>query len=49
MQAGVTAAVTWDFIVSVLPETATAAAFPALAAHGATAEALPEFRALRSH
>jgi glutathione S-transferase len=47
-QAGVTAAVTWEFVQSVLPEVAAASAFPALATHTAAAEALPEFRALPS-
>lgn len=48
-QAGVTVAVVWGFIAGAVPQTASAAAFPALAAHSAAAEALPEFRALPSH
>lgn len=47
-QAGVTVAVTWEFVQSVLPEVAVAAAYPALARHSTAAEALPEFRALPS-
>jgi glutathione S-transferase len=46
-QAGVTAAVVWEFIQSKLPEVGAASARPALVAHGAAAEALPEFQALR--
>lgn len=45
-QAGVTVAVTWEFVRAVSPEAAVAAAHPALAAHSIAAEALPEFRAL---
>ena len=48
-QAGVTVAVAWEFIAGAVPQTAPAVAFPVLAAHSATAEALPEFRALPSH
>jgi hypothetical protein len=36
-------------IAGAVPQTATAVAFPTLAAHRATAEALPGFRALPSH
>jgi len=45
-QAGVTTAVVWEFTQSMLPEVVVAAAHPALVAHAAAAEALPEFRAL---
>ena len=45
-QAGVTTAVVWEFIQSMLPEVVAAGAHPALVAHAAAAEALPEFRAL---
>jgi glutathione S-transferase len=45
-QAGVTSAVVWEFTQAMLPEVVVAAAHPALVAHGAAAEALPEFRAL---
>jgi glutathione S-transferase len=44
-QAGVTTAVVWEFTQSMVPEVVAAAAHPALVAHGAAAEALPEFRA----
>jgi len=44
-QAGITAAVVWHFVQSTLPGVVDAAAHPALAAHSARAEALPEFRA----
>lgn len=47
-QAGVTVAVVWEFVVSMIADTVSAAAYPALAAHSATCEALPEFRALPS-
>lgn len=47
-QAGVTVAVTWDFVASTVPQPVGAAAYPALTAHSAAAEALPEFRALPS-
>jgi glutathione S-transferase len=47
-QAGVTAAVVWEFTQSLLANVVAAAAYPALAAHSAAAEALPEFRALPS-
>lgn len=45
-QAGVTAAVVWEFAQSVLPEIVAASTHPALAAHSVAAEALPEFQAL---
>jgi hypothetical protein len=45
-QAGVTTAVVWEFTQSMVADAAAAAAHPALVAHGAAAEALPEFRAL---
>lgn len=45
-QAGVTAAVAWEFAQSVLPEIVAASTHPALAAHSVAAEALPEFQAL---
>ena len=45
-QAGVTVAVVWEFVQSMLPELVAATAHPALVAHGAAAEALPEFRTL---
>jgi len=48
-QAGVAVAVAREFIAGAVPQTATALAFPVLAVHSATAEALPEFRALPSH
>ncbi len=45
-QAGVTAAVVWEFIQSVQAESlAPVAAYPAVAAHAARAEALPAFLA----
>jgi glutathione S-transferase len=47
-QAGVTVAVTWEFVASAVPQPVGAASYPALAAHSAAAEALPEFRALPS-
>lgn len=47
-QAGVTAAVAWEFAASMVTDTVTAAAYPTLAAHSAACEALPEFRALPS-
>ena len=47
-QAGVTAAVVWEFTQSMLAEVVAASAHPALVAHGAAAEALPEFRSLPS-
>ena len=40
-----TAAVTWHFTQAVLPDVVTAARYPALLAHSAQAERLPEFRA----
>jgi len=46
-QAGVTVAVVWEFIQSKTPEGIAASAHPALVAHAALAEALPEFQALR--
>jgi len=45
-QGGVTAAVVWQFTQAMLPEVVVAARHPALAAHAAAAEALPEFRSL---
>jgi glutathione S-transferase len=45
-QAGVTGAVVWEFTQSMLAEVVVASAHPALAAHTAAAEALPEFLAL---
>ncbi len=48
-QAGVTAAVVWEFTQSLLADVVAAAAHPALVAHSAAAESLPEFRALPSH
>ena len=47
-QAGVTVAVVWEFTQSMLAEVVAASAHPALAAHGAAAEVLPEFRSLPS-
>jgi glutathione S-transferase len=44
-QAGVTTAVVWQFAQAMVPELIVASAYPALAAHSARAEALPEFRA----
>lgn len=44
-QAGVTAAIVWHFMQQTLPGVLDAAAFPALAAHSARAETLPEFAA----
>ena len=45
-QAGVTVAVVWEFTQSMLSEVVDASAHPALVAHAAAAEVLPEFRAL---
>ena len=45
-QAGVTVAVVWEFARAMLPDMVAATAHPALVAHGAAAEALPEFRSL---
>jgi glutathione S-transferase len=45
MQSGVTSAISWHFAQQMLPEVVPAARFPRLAAFGALAEALPEFRA----
>ena len=45
-QAGVTTAVVWEFTQSMLGEVVAASAHPALVAHTAAAEGLPEFRAL---
>lgn len=45
-QAGVTVAVVWEFIQSMQADAVASSAHPALAAHGAAAEALPEFQAL---
>jgi glutathione S-transferase len=42
-QAGVTCAVTWHFVHATLPHLANAADHPALQAHSAQAERLPEF------
>jgi len=42
-QAGVTTAVAWEFIQSRVAQTVVAGRFPALAAHSAAAESLPEF------
>ena len=42
-QSGVSVAVAWHFTQQVLPKVVVAAEFPHLAAHGAAAEALPEF------
>ena len=47
-QAGVTVAVVWEFTRAMLADTVAASAHPALVAHGAAAEALPEFRSLPS-
>jgi glutathione S-transferase len=44
-QAGVTTAVVWQFAQAMVPEVIVASAYPALSAHSARAEALPEFRA----
>jgi glutathione S-transferase len=44
-QAGVTTAVAWHFVQQTLAEVVAAADYPALAAHSARAEALPEFSA----
>ena len=46
-QAGVTVAVVWEFTQSMTPGDVAAGAHPAIAAHAAAAEALPEFRALQ--
>ena len=46
MQAGVTAAVVWDFAQSMVADRVPVAAHPALASYSAAAEALPEFRAM---
>uniref|UniRef100_UPI000381EF3C glutathione S-transferase C-terminal domain-containing protein n=1 Tax=Cupriavidus sp. WS TaxID=1312922 RepID=UPI000381EF3C len=43
-QADVTTAVAWRFTQMMLPQAADAAAYPALAAFSAAAEALPAFR-----
>jgi glutathione S-transferase len=45
---GVTAAVVWEFVRSMLPDAVDPGVHPALVAHGAAAEALPEFRAFPS-
>lgn len=42
-QAGVTVAVVWHFLRTLVPDTIDAAQFPALAAYSAEAERLPEF------
>lgn len=44
-QAGVTVAVTWQFIQKMMPDVVDAAKFPALQAFSVQAEALPAFRA----
>jgi len=44
-QAGISAAVAWDFTQRMLPQAAVAATYPRLAAFSAVAEALPAFRA----
>jgi glutathione S-transferase len=44
-QAGTTVAVVWQFMRAMVPAIVGEAAHPALARHGAAAEALPEFRA----
>ncbi len=44
-QAGVTAAVTWQFTQMMLPEVVTAAVYPALREFSSQAELLPEFKA----
>ena len=44
-QAGVTAAVAWDFTQNTLPEVVPAANYPSLVAFSAKAEKLPEFMA----
>ncbi|MEY2686318.1 MAG: hypothetical protein RL375_516 [Pseudomonadota bacterium] len=44
-QAGLTTAVVWTFTQALLPELVPAARYPALGAHSAQCEALPEFRA----
>lgn len=44
-QAGVTAAVTWQFLQETIPEIVVATGFPALHNFSARAEALPEFSA----
>jgi glutathione S-transferase len=44
-QAGVTVAVTWQFIQQMMPDVVDARKFPALQAFSAQAEALPAFRA----
>ncbi len=44
-QAGLTTAVVWYFTQALLPELVPAARYPALCAHSALCEALPEFRA----
>lgn len=45
-QAAITTAVSWSFTQFMLPEVVPVAAFPALVAHAAAAEALPVFRAI---
>ncbi|MBI3348731.1 MAG: glutathione S-transferase family protein [Burkholderiales bacterium] len=45
-QSGITAAVAWTFMQSLLPEVAPAAGFPHLAAHAAAAEQLAVFQAI---
>ena len=42
-QAGLTSAVVWQFIQRTMPQRVPASEFPALGAHSARAEALPEF------
>jgi glutathione S-transferase len=44
-QAGLTTAVVWYFTQAMLPELVPGASYPALCAHSALCEALPEFRA----
>jgi glutathione S-transferase len=44
-QAGLTTAVVWFFVQATLPELVPATQYPALCAHSALCEALPEFRA----
>ena len=47
-QAGVTVAVVWEFTQAMLADTVAVSTHPSLVAHGAAAEALPEFRSLPS-
>jgi glutathione S-transferase len=44
-QAGITAAIAWEFTQKMIPDVVPAAKFPALQAHSRACENLPEFRA----